>query len=436
MKKLLRYNSAMTFIVVGYLFFSPLLTASGFLKDQFWRDEMKYLIDIVHKDHWTIAYAYGGLCSEEKRAGAKELEAQITRALRIWLQPLREIETQTPIVDDFRYEQYDDITPEVRAKAGIDFFVKETCEKGRSSASTAAKFPPLIAVRSGNSPMDYIHLGIIVHESGHTFGLGDTYVGRGELEPSVNKGGIAETIGTQPASIMGFHLHLHTSRFIGEDDENGIVWLYKVRHEGLALNDCFFPDYVFEKSPDGCVPKSPLIFEVKQGHLGYALRVLEDDANIDINAQDERGSTALHYAIKLEISLVIEALFSRDDLDVNVADKLGLTVLHYAVMDERIDMVETLLKRKDLNVNGRDERGKTPLHYAISEDRLGIVNLLLGHGDILVHLKDNGGQTPVSLARENGRTRLAKELLAHPNYALSVSSHRKLATTWGSLKVR
>ena len=130
MKRLIRYNIALTLFVVGYLFFNPLLTACGFIKHQFWTDEKNYLIDIVHKDHWTIAYAYGWECSEEKRAGAKKLEAGIARALRIWLQPLHEIETQAPIVDDFRFKMYDDIsdiTVEVRAE--VDFTVKDPARK-------------------------------------------------------------------------------------------------------------------------------------------------------------------------------------------------------------------------------------------------------------------------------------------------------------------
>ena len=299
---------------------------------------------------------------------------------------------------------------------------------------------PSVRLRVGTHTDD-VRLNAIIHETGHTFGLGDTYVGRSELgATSVSKGGMNITIGTQLASVMGDHFYLNVrTRFISADDENGIVWLYKVRHEGLAMKDCFFPDYVFEEAPDGCVPMSPLIFEIKQGYEGYSWRVLEDDENIDINAQDNSGATALHYAIRgydvEEKHLrTIEMLLQREDLNVNLGDKLGLTALHYAVMGEHIDLVEMLLKRRDLNVNPRDERGKTPLHYAISKGDSRIVDALLDHKDILVHLKDNGGQTPVSLARENKDPRLAAELLAHPNYALAVSSHRKLATMWATLK--
>ena len=81
---------------------------------------------------------------------------------------------------------------------------------------------------------------------------------------------------------------------IGVDDINGMLWLYKHIHEGLPLEDCFFPDYELEEAPHGCRPKYPLIFEIKQGDEYWALKVIEDDRNIEINAQDQDGLTALH----------------------------------------------------------------------------------------------------------------------------------------------
>ena len=61
---------------------------------------------------------------------------------------------------------------------------------------------------------------------------------------------------------------------IAVDDINGILWLYKHIHEGLPLEDCFFPDYELEEEPHGCRPKYPLIFEIKQGDEYWALKVI------------------------------------------------------------------------------------------------------------------------------------------------------------------
>ena len=41
------------------------------------------------------------------------------------------------------------------------------------------------------------------------------------------------------------------------------AFLYQHFYAGLPIADCFFPDYVLEEAPRGCIPKYPLIFELK-----------------------------------------------------------------------------------------------------------------------------------------------------------------------------
>ena len=148
------------------------------------------------------------------------------------------------------------------------------------------------------------------------------------------------------------------------------------------------------------MPKYPLIFEIRQGHEGYALRVLEDDKNIDINAQDSIGFTALHYAVKGGHILVIEALLARDEF----------------------------------NVNLRDESGSTALHYAVLKGSPEVLALLLSHPDIWIRPRNKAGKSPITLARDLGNDALVDKLKNHPNQRLAVSAKKKLATTWASLK--
>ena len=97
---------------------------------------------------------------------------------------------------------------------------------------------------------------------------------------------------------MSASLVLGLPKHIGEDDKNGILWLYKFYHENLPLEDCIFPEYELEKSPDGCRLKWPLIFEIRHTTEDIAAQVLQDDETIDVNAVDETGSTALFWAAK------------------------------------------------------------------------------------------------------------------------------------------
>ncbi len=165
--------------------------------------------------------------------------------------------------------------------------------------------------------------------------------------------------------------------FLGVDDINGILWLYKHVHEGLPLEDCFFPNYELEQEPLGCRPKYPLIFEIKQvGEYPllfktkqsdgvWARKVIEDDRNIDINAQDAEGLTALHHAV----------------------------------------------------VYGFEE----------------LVATLIAHKDIKPFLRDNEGRSALQIARENKLDPMITLLLEHP-LTLPVNPKDKLTTTWGHLK--
>ncbi len=249
MKTLLKPHILITF-VVGYLLFGSAPTAHDFVSSEHhvfrhWRND---LIKRAHDDHWLIGYRYGDDCLPENRPAEKELEEVITKALQVWLQPLRDMEIQ-------------------------------------------------------------------------------------------------------PAAIMAFHVFVYTNQHLTQDDKNGMIWLYKVDHEDLDPADCFFPNYKFEADPDGCVPEFPLIFEVRQGHDEFARRVLTDDENIDVNAQDHTGATALHYAISGRHTGLVDALLEHDDIFVHLKDNDGRTPV--AVAREAGDnaLAERLLAHPNYALN-------------------------------------------------------------------------------------
>ena len=52
----------------------------------------------------------------KKKITDEDMEKAITKALRVWLQPLRDLQTEKPIVNDFRFNQvsYDSTLPDLR----------------------------------------------------------------------------------------------------------------------------------------------------------------------------------------------------------------------------------------------------------------------------------------------------------------------------------
>ena len=164
---------------------------------------------------------------------------------------------------------------------------------------------------------------------------------------------------------------------ISQDDANGIVWLYKFYHENLPLEDCIFPDYELEKSPDGCRPKSPLIFEIKHGDENLAIKVIREDENTDINAKDKTGATALDYALAKGYNRLVDRLVIHPKSDVNVRNVEGSTALFWAAKRGNYGLTERLLKHRAIDVNIRDTDGTVPLKVASTEGHTRIVALLL-----------------------------------------------------------
>ena len=391
------------------LWLSALPATEGFIASDHFnprvRGKMNNLIRRVHKEQWVIGYRYMDNCPPGARKNGQAIEEAITKSLNAWLKPVRDMNTGKPVVTDFRYVPDLEIKDKAEAKL-YDLLIAFFCDFAKSHAFvTADEFPPSIELHSGTFVNDQFK-GVLLHEIGHAFGLLDTYI-KGHLtleELRVSRGGLSSTIGHQPASVMsGLNIHHPIGTRISQDDANGIVWLYKFYHENLPLEDCIFLDYELEKSPDGCRPKSPLIFEIKHGNETFALRVINEDENTDINAKDRNGVTALQYAIIKGYPKLVDQLRFHKDIDVNSTDGQGLTALHYAVKGRFPQAVEWLLGREDIDVEVKDKDGMTALALANELNYKEIANLI---------------SPPVEEEK------------------LSVRLGNSLATLWGALKVR
>ena len=306
------------------------------------------LIQKIDAPHWTVGYRFATVCSEQFREKLPRLQNIISDALRAWLQPLQELHAGA-LVAEFRYVQLqdyvggedDDNSAEI---AAIDLPITFRCEKGRS-----------YYVRWGNKISVHIRRGVniaamfifsIVHEIGHAFGLADTYT----QARMPNRGGWTGTAGTQPASVMSSHGKHNVIKeppvYLAEDDIRAMQWLYKHVHEGLPVDDCFFPDYVLEPEPGGCRPKYPLIFAIK--HPGALpdrvspLEMLDEDPKLDINTRDDGGYTALHYAVIQGNTELVQQILARPGIKTDLSNNDGQTPLDLARAANLTDIIKML----------------------------------------------------------------------------------------------
>lgn len=346
--------------LIGGLTLSLTPSVSGFISYRHhFGIRFNSLIHKVHEPNWTISYRYATECKAADRQD-KILEEAITTALQAWLQPLRELQTARPIVNDFRYKKNADLAS---SNMRITFY----CTHGKSQAWVHTLSPPDITMRRGVVVNDELRHAL-AHEIGHAFGLADTYVGRvenvGKLvvnKPSTTTGGLNDTVGTQPVSVMSHSVSFprgNREGYLREDDKRGIVWLYKAFHEGLQIDDCFFPEYVYEEEPAGCRPKHPLIFQIKYGRPGVAFRPLNEDPEIDINAQDADGFTALHYVVMYEEEEVVQRLLAHQDIKPELRNKQGrraLDIAREAKLTRMVELLEAVTPQQivaDLNGDG------------------------------------------------------------------------------------
>ena len=304
------------------------------------------LVRKVHKAEWQIGYRYGPECKPEERRNGKALEAVITKTLRAWLQPLRELPPQQPLTDVFRYQLHADVQEGDRQLEGrkrVDLRIAFECGRAATGLSVAriGAMPPDVYMRSGTR----VDQGFtLTHELGHAFGMSDTY--RVDQAGGRSSGGLRATRGTQPPAVMANHFRRKPHPYLSADDKKGIIWLYKAFHGGLegpAAEDCFFPDYVFEPETRGCRPKYPLIFEVKHRHGKLAVQMLDEDPTIDVNAQNDVGFTALHYAVMYEQTKVVKRLLADEGIKPFLRDKSGRSALAMARETKLTKMVELLL---------------------------------------------------------------------------------------------
>ena len=112
---------------------------------------------------------------------------------------------------------------------------------------------------------------------------------------------------------------------------------------------------------------------------------------------DRDGRSGLHNAIvwdKPEVSYLIRA-----GADVNLQDKKGYTPLHFAAQEQDLEIVRLLLDA-GARVDVKDHHGNTPLAKAVFNcDGDGAVIQLLRERGADPFAENNHGVSPVSLAR-------------------------------------
>ncbi|GIJ84937.1 hypothetical protein Asppvi_003792 [Aspergillus pseudoviridinutans] len=200
--------------------------------------------------------------------------------------------------------------------------------------------------------------------------------------------------------------------------------------------------------------RTPLHLAVEEGHYSV-VRVLLNQPQINLHAQDQQASTALHEAAEGGHLPVVNLLLAKPSININIKDTYGATPLwwatrcrndgvaarllaepnvdvnaighhlrrpgymdrstslHHAVQARAIGIIRQLLAVTNLNPNVTDHLKRTPLGWAAMEGDVQTVELLLTRSDVLVNT-GGGEQTPLWLAATGSHTQVVDRLVQCP----------------------
>jgi len=131
-----------------------------------------------------------------------------------------------------------------------------------------------------------------------------------------------------------------------------------------------------------------------QGHSDLVQLLI--DNNVFVNAQNFNGETALILAASCGFDSVVSVLLE-NGANPNIANLDGATAVHLAAAAGKLTSLE-LLVRFGAFVNCQDDCGDTPLHYAIREGQLKVVEQLVTRYNASVDLCNEEQESSLDLA--------------------------------------
>ena len=152
----------------------------------------------------------------------------------------------------------------------------------------------------------------------------------------------------------------------------------------------------------------PLVEAVKNGGTGAVRTLLDNDARADVNRPESDGTTALHWAVRLNSLDVVDLLIAAG-ADVMVANTFNVTPLSLAATNGNPVMIERLLEA-GADPNATTTESDAVILTAARTGQADAIRMFIAHGtDVNVTQED--GQTPLMWATAEGHVEAMQVLL-------------------------
>ncbi|KAJ5569266.1 hypothetical protein N7450_011752 [Penicillium hetheringtonii] len=161
--------------------------------------------------------------------------------------------------------------------------------------------------------------------------------------------------------------------------------------------------------------RTPFQIAAENGHKAIT-RLLLTHSDVDINALDFNGATALCLAIQNNNTDIAMQILTEDHVEVNAAGRRGMTALHSATEMGNIPIIAALLAKNDLDPNTLDEEkmgAPDPRCFSGRFTRDVLRRLLCRETIYFNHKYGCREESPLCVASKLGHIEITRLLLRH-----------------------
>ena len=174
-------------------------------------------------------------------------------------------------------------------------------------------------------------------------------------------------------------------------------------YQAVFLEDSFMIEFLMRSGLGGLKDQdgfTALMFAIQSGNELVVDCLIHDQWDVDLNATNVNGQTALFFAVANDYPSIVEKLLGLN-ADQCQQDSEGYTALMYAVFLGHDTCIEKLLDGNKAAINFKNSDGNTALMLAVDSGDPIIVKQLLDFGaDSMIPNKR--GQTPLDMAQNLG----------------------------------
>lgn len=183
--------------------------------------------------------------------------------------------------------------------------------------------------------------------------------------------------GMPPLVVAGMHDHLNVVRVLLDDPRTDPNAKFPVNE---ASESRIFP----------------LMFAVRTKETAF-FSMLVAHPRVDVNGRFLK-THILHMIVHEGASKCLDLALARQDIEVNAGDEDGDTALMLAAGNQSVQLVRRLLADPRVDANAVNDKGMTALYHATRAQRLDAVLALLAHPGIQADLPTKNGDSPLHQA--------------------------------------